>query len=484
VGNLLLACKALCPTAKLIGIEREESTIAQAERSAPEGTRLLLGDYMKCRLEPVQAIIANPPYVKAHHLDYTEDEWRFFESVLGLSLDRLSNLYALFILKIWHDLLPGGRAAVIVPAEFLNANFGEPLKQWILQVMRPAGIAVFDPSFSVFENALTTSCIFFVQKGANDAPVLVCRAGGIGDVERFLEHLCSGSPVAPAGLPCWDASEWDPSEKWLNRILGLRRDNLDGTPLKIGDYFRSSRGIATGANEFFVLPMKEIERRKMLLRDFSPCVARSSYARGLVFSVADFNALKESGKRCLLLNPAGPPGPAMERYLDEGRRQGISNRHLPSHRPVWYAPENRPAADVWVGVFSREQLKCILNAARVKNLTCFHALYARDARPGLPELVTIFLNSTIGKAAFHQVNRFYGDGLYKLEPKDVEAIPCPELPGLTEREAEWLREEMARIGSFAATERIEVIDRLARRLFGSVGEQARQGSGVELDMAS
>ena len=97
---------------------------------------------------------------------------------------------------------------------------------------------------------------------------------------------------------------------------------------------------------------------------------------GLVFTREKFDALVASDRRCFLLNPSRN-GQDLLRYLKLGEERGIPQRHLPSHRPVWYMPENRAVADIWAAVFSRESVKFILNTSGAKNLTCFHGLYAK-----------------------------------------------------------------------------------------------------------
>ena len=153
------------------------------------------------------------------------------------------------------------------------------------------------------------------------------------------------------------------------------------------------------------------------------------------------------------------------RYLELGGERGIPQRHLPSHRPVWYLPENRAIADIWVAVFSRAAVKFILNTSGAKNLTCFHGLYAKAGCETLPPLMTLFLNSSGGRRAFSQVNRFYGDGLNKLEPKDVEDMPCPVVPKLTPAEANELTRKLAELEKLPLVERTAGIDEVAARHF-------------------
>ena len=185
-------------------------------------------------------------------------------------------------------------------------------------------------------------------------------------------------------------------------------------------------------------------------------------ANGLVFTREKFDALVAGDRRCFLLNPSHN-GQDLMRYLKLGEARGIPQRHLPRHRPVWYLPEKRAVADFWAAVFSRESVKFILNTSGAKNLTCFHGLYAKPGFEYLPPLMTLFLNSSEGRRAFSQVNRFYGDGLNKLEPKDVEDMPCPVMATLSRTEAGELTRKLAELEKLPLAERTARIDVLAAR---------------------
>lgn len=460
LGNLLHECHNLSGGVTLVGVERDQETFLLAKSAAPRGTKLVLADYLLSDTGPFQGIIANPPYVKAHRLDYSEDTWRAFEERFETPLDRLTNLYALFLLKIWQDLAAQGRAAVIVPAECLNANFGEEIKERLLKAIRPAGIVVFNPALNLFEDSLTTSAIFFLEKGRpRSAPCKLAKADSLAEAEAFLRCLMAQA-FNGRGTKCRDLDTFRPADKWLNTLLNGKSSGTQGKFRKtIGDYFDCRRGIATGANDFFCLSRPDLDRHGLHLSQVDPCITKATDAEGLVFTSEKFTALANSERRCYLLNPSSVD-PAIATYLRIGEGLGIPHRHLPSHRPVWYLPENRAAADIWVAVFSRETVKYILNTAGAKNLTCFHGLYAKPAHKYMAPLVTLYLNSAWGSAAFSQVNRFYGDGLNKLEPKDVEALPCPEFPSCQERHAQSLIKELITIESLSPEKRSARIDQL------------------------
>jgi adenine-specific DNA-methyltransferase len=465
LGGLLTACRQFDGRVQLVGVERDVETLQRAKTTAPRGAKLILADYLKSDAGLFDGIIANPPYVKAQRLDYSEEDWCYFEERLGTPLDRLTNLYALFLLKIWEDLASGGRAAVILPAEFLNANFGHEIKERLLRAIQPVGIAIFASSLNVFADALTTSAIVLLEKGrAIKEPIWARLAESVEDAEAFVAGLLAGR-ISTAGNGLIDLAALNPKDKWLNLLLNGATERAPVRFAKrVGDYFNCRRGIATGANDFFCLSRAEMREHHLTETHVEPCITKATDADGLVFTSKKLDVLVTRDRRCFLLNPSRN-GQNLTRYLELGEQQGIPKRHLPSHRPVWYLPENRAVADIWAAVFSRESVKFILNTSGAKNLTCFHGLYAKAGCENLPPLMTLFLNSSDGRRAFSQVNRFYGDGLNKLEPKDVEDMPCPVMPKLSQAEADELTCKLADLESLTMDERTASIDELAAHYF-------------------
>ena len=461
LGGLLAACRKFQRQTVLIGVERDSETLQRAKTSAPNGTKLILADYLKSDAGRFDGIIANPPYIKSQRLDYSEKDWCYFEERFGTPLDRLTNIYALFLLKIWEDLAPHGRAAVILPAEFLNANFGEEIKERLVRTIRPVAITAFAPSLNIFEDALTTSAILFLEKGRSPTlPCWVKRADSIEDASHFLTGLLAEAATC-AGDGCIDLKKLQPRAKWLNLLFNGERPTGSGAlSNRVGDYFNCRRGIATGANDFFCLSRADIREHHLTEAHVEPCVTKAVDADGLVFTRDKFDSLVARERRCFLLNPSRN-GQDLMRYLKLGEQQGIPQRHLPNHRPVWYLPENRAAADIWVAVFSRASVKYILNTSGAKNLTCFHGLYAKPGCDSLAPLMTLFLNSSGGSCSFSQVNRFYGDGLNKLEPKDVEEMPCPAMTKLLPKEAVELVGKLAALEKLSRPEQQAGIDKLA-----------------------
>ena len=66
-----------------------------------------------------------------------------------------------------------------------------------------------------------------------------------------------------------DMSAFDPSEKWLNRLLSADGD-VTAFGRIVGDYFKCRRGIATGANDFFCLSQGELIEHGLNLKHVYP----------------------------------------------------------------------------------------------------------------------------------------------------------------------------------------------------------------------
>lgn len=382
-------------------------------------------DFLEISLDRrYDAVVANPPYVRHHEHKLGEDVFRRFDVICGRRLSRLTNIYGLFLLRIWRALADGGRAAVITPAEWLNADFGKALKAHLLEENAIDGIVQFAHGSKVFSDAMTTAAITLLRRGrAADEVVRFATVDSADDLSGDL--LASAQMLAPLEL--------DASRKWTPLFAASREAKAqgslfgegDGPSVPLGEVARCVRGIATGANRFFTLRESERERRRLDRRDFTPCITKAQQAAGDVLSADDMARLITEDHRVLLLKPRDTVDAALQRYLDEGEKQGISRRYLPAHRPVWYRPEARPPAPIWVSVFARGRFRFVRNLAGALNLTAYHAIYPMHSSPSAVDELFAFLASDAAQAALADHRRIYAEGLLKVEPRDVEAMPIP-----------------------------------------------------------
>lgn len=364
-------------------------------------------------LHRYDAIIANPPYVRHHEVSYDDSLWQRLDRDAGLRLSRATNLYGLFLVRIWSLLAERGRAAIIMPTEWLNADFGKPLKTMLLRENAIEAIICFDHECRVFESAMTTAAILLLRRGRR--PRDGVRLTKIHDPEALRKfHLAN---VPPHSGPLDASSKWTP-------LFEAGGQSASGPVL--GDVARCIRGIATGANAFFTLRPSEARRWRLSAKELCPCITKAPQVRCPILDTLRLADLRRTDERMLLLTPRKNHSPGLRAYLDHGRKQNIHRRYLPRNRPVWYVPEHRTPAPILISVFMRGPFRVVWNKSGALNLTAYHGIYPRISGERFAQALWRYLRSDEGQIALRRHARIYADGLYKVEPKDVEAVSIPE----------------------------------------------------------
>ena len=181
------------------------------------------------------------------------------------------------------------------------------------------------------------------------------------------------------------------------------------------------RGIATGANDFFVFNKSKAEQKHVCEEYLRPCVCRCADVKGSVFTEDDYQQLKKADKNVYLLDVVGVEDDNVKRYLNSGIADGIDKKYLTSSRKPWYALENRLPSPIWVTVFNRKGLRFVRNLAGVSNLTTFHCVYPQRSlcNDVSDDLLFAYLQTDIAKEIFADNCREYGNGLQKFEPNDL-----------------------------------------------------------------
>jgi adenine-specific DNA-methyltransferase len=379
-------------------------------------------DFIAGEFRPYDAIVANPPYVRHHQSKCPESVFRAFDRMCRRRISRLTNLYGLFLVKIWSLLAPRGRAAVILPAEWLNADFGVPLKTYLLEENAIDAIVHFNPTSRIFDGALTTSAIILLRRNrAATEPVRWCSASNSASLIRLdLDRQ-----------PSYAANAMNPAEKWSSSFDRLRASEPPSA--KLGDVARCVRGIATGANDYFTLNESDRRRWGIDRRDLKHCITKAKHLDAGTLYAANVRRLIEGDDRIYLLSPRQPLSGLVRKYLAEGRRRRITLRYLPAHRPTWYMPEKRRPAPILVSVFTRGKFKFVLNRAGVLHLTAYHGIYPRAKDARTVRRLFEYFTSDKGQRELRRHCRIYAGGLLKVEPRDVEAMAIP--PSLVLSEA-------------------------------------------------
>lgn len=436
LASALLHHPRLPSEARLTAYDLDPAMIASTQRNlaaACSRLQLISDDFLSLSdaAPRYDAIVCNPPYLRHRLLHQRRTVIPALAARFGLPLSIFSNSYVLFMLQIAALLSAHGRAAIITPVDYLNANFGRPVKALLLRRNLIDGLLRFDPASLVFAEANIAACVLLLRAGrAADAPIVFARVAD----ETQLQPL---DALPASALARYAPQTIDAELPWLplfpaDKLAPVAAPALlpGRRMLPLGQLATVRRGIATGANEFFTLSAAECAQHGLGPEEVQPCLTRASHAPLLQFSAADAERLLCSETKSYLLDLRAAPTRAAQRYLAHGQQLGVDQRYLPRLRKPWYASEQRPPAPLLVTTFNRRDFRFVLNDASLRNLTAFHCIYPRSSARADLLVLAAFLNSAWGATALAQRQRSYGSGLRKLEPLDVAALEVPDLERL------------------------------------------------------
>jgi adenine-specific DNA-methyltransferase len=217
----------------------------------------------------------------------------------------------------------------------------------------------------------------------------------------------------------------DPTEKWLRFFDGRQGELALPSLVRLDYYGGFSRGIATGANEFFGLSSDAAAEYGLPRSSLVRCITKSSQVRTLVLTDDDLERLERNGARVMLFDANGARDPADLRYVKHGESHGYHLRYLTRTKTPWYRLERRAPAPILFGVFSRNGYKVIRNLSHAITLTCYHGFQPNCFGAELLDELFLYLQSRAGRRILELSMRQYGDGLGKFEPHDLNQSLAP-----------------------------------------------------------
>jgi hypothetical protein len=220
--------------------------------------------------------------------------------------------------------------------------------------------------------------------------------------------------------------------------------------LRLRDFFHIQRGIATGANSFFVLAHQAAVELQIPAEFLKP-VLPPPRCLSLDKVETDDKGNPVLDQKSFLLSCNLPEKivertyPSLWKYLQLGVEQRINERYICRHRSPWYTQEKRPPAPLLFNIMGRSEItkrkpyRFILNRSLATATNVYLMLYPKpniqkllESDPNLLEAVWRVLNN-IPLNELLREGRVYGGGLYKLEPSELGHVASNELIQLLSR---------------------------------------------------
>ncbi len=418
LGSFYFAAKSVQPSISFAGTEVDEKILEYFRAHAQDTSALSLncGNYLAQWGQRRQAIVCNPPYMRFQHFTGRSEVFAAFEQQLQTRLSGYTNIASAFLIKSLSELAHGGRLAYIMPLEFLNTGYGAIVKERLLSHGLLKVLIKLKPEKDVFPDVTTSVGVILASNDGHVSPVRFYSVSSLGD----LSDVLSTAPVREV-----DVASLKPSEKWMKYFENGRSSFFSPDLVPIDSYGGFSRGIATGANEFFAISPSKATALGIPPTCLLDCITRSAQIKSSVFCNADFDALKRTDANVLLLNVNDQPAEPVREYLRYGEKKGYHLRYLTKMRSPWHKLERRTPAPLLFGVFSREKFKVIRNLSSAVNLTCYHCFYPNLFGQELCDALFLYFQSRAARQILGINMRHYGDGLEKFEPNDLNRALAP-----------------------------------------------------------
>lgn len=432
-----------CP--EVDGVEIHRASAATARRRVAEAggkARIRTADFFDIAPQPgYTAVLGNPPYIRYQDFrGQARAQSRRAALMAGVTLSGLASSWAAFAVHSALFLRPGGRLALVLPAELLSVNYAAAVRKFIFDRFTSVELVMFDEQ--VFPEAEA------------DVVLLLADGFGGGPSGHAVIHRARNAAALTSELAQRRWSPRDPADKWVSGLIGnapvdaLHALHAEGQFTHLEQWGDTTLGMVTGNNGFFALSSERVRELGLRPADLLPLSPPgSAHLRGLTLSARQLAQLGTDGKSIHLFRPADRLSVAAERYIDAGHAAGVHLAYKCRVRNPWYAVPLVPPADLLLTCMNADTPRLISNRAGAHHLNSVHGVYLRDtlATLGRDLLPLAALNSVTVLHA-EMVGRSYGGGILKIEPREADRwfVPSPELIAAR---AGPLREVRRRVGS-------------------------------------
>ena len=411
-------------------------------------------NYLDFSLAPeTDAVICNPPYTRHHDIaPAVKDRLQaFFKDHLDCEVSRQGTLAFYFLLKLIAEMPDGARAAVIVPMEVLDARYGKAARRVLCQQTSLTAIIHFSPQMNAFHKVDVGASIIFFRKGCEkENRVCHLTLNTLPETDELMECLESnhieernlrfGSSVVRPQEDLIETPKWFHINSSNDLNAGWQKSKL---VVSLKSLAKVMRGIATGANDFFVLPSEEVHRRS-LEPYVVPTLHRNREIQDIILDQNAWQTLSERGRRVWLLYLNGgheEEDPNLCSYLTEGEAKGYNLRSLVQTRRRWYAMEQREIPPIFYTLLTRGNPRFILNQAGVRPVNMFLLIYPNSdiIDANAVDILWALLNSRFSISRLHSVSRTYGGNTLKVEPRELDNLPVIDPLALPVRASEGIK---------------------------------------------
>lgn len=434
----------------LYGIEADGTRRADSLCDWPDNVKPLEGNVYhddffsvmrrdRNRLDDLDAVIGNPPYVRSHRLSQkTIDEGiNLAKEVANVTLLRNSGSWAAYVVCSVMLLKPSGRFAMVLPVELLSTAYAQPVREFLERRFSALTFILFEKA--VFGPVQQDVVLLLAS---NDPPAGMTRLE-VCDAKELSDASVDDAAPVPS-TKGWLSGRWthlitNPTTVALLNEL-LERDSI----CLLGDQAEIRLGQVTGDNDFFLFDTRMVEEHQIDKRWLRPMVSRASAIPGTVLTMADRQRMEENNERCFILAISSTDNVNKDKsllgYLEKGKRRGVDEGYKCRTRWPWYSVPMQPPPDAFLTYMSGERVRLVLNRASVNSTNTIHNVTFK--RKLLRAATVAAFYSSLTSLSTELIGRAYGGGVLKLELQEARRIILPKVDALTREDIVELRKSL------------------------------------------
>ena len=454
-------------TAFEINAEEAMKATEQASSSGLTNVNVQVNDYLGWAVDAIKgrtqfdAILGNPPFIRYQYLPpLFQDRAKSIFDSLNCKFTRHTNAWVPFVMASFALLRPGGRLAMVVPAEILHIMHAQSLRTYLGQTARR--IVIVDPEELWFPGTLQGAVLLLAEKkrGENDRPK------GLGIYRVRAREFIGDDPEVVFNTPS-PINGKTVDGKWTRALLKPQtRSILDGlveleAVHRFDDIAQVDVGIVTGANKFFLVEDRTVQ--EFGLEQWThPMFGRSEHCPGVIYDESQHRSNAEMGlpTNFLWFKDGGvEESPTAKAYVRNGEALSLHTRYKCRIRKPWYLVPSVYTTEVGMLKRSHDTPRLILNTMRA--YTTDTAYRVRVKKGTAEQLVFSFVNAVTALSAELE-GRHYGGGVLELVPSEIERLLIP-LPQRLKADVIGLDDAVRSLPMDV------VIERQSRRVLGAIG---------------
>lgn len=410
------------------------------------------------RFGTFDAVAGNPPYIRFGSWEASSRE-RALELMRGQGLrpTKLTNAWVPFVVASLLAVRPGGRVALVLPAELLQVGYAAALRAYLVDHCSQITIVSFQRL--VFPSILQEVVLLLAERGKGPAEI---RTVEVPDASHLNTYYEADTPAVRAHLH--ESEKWTKYYLDAEAISALRAVRTDGRLVTLSRFAEVDVGVVTGRNAFFCLSAADAKRRQ-LERFTVPLVSRSMQVSALSFSALDLAEQETTDARTRLLaltKDVDPRGQSpLARYLADGEADGVPDGYKCRIRRNWWEVPSTWIPDGFMLRQISTHPRLIANDARATSTDTVHRLRVAAGVDMKRLAVGAFNSATFALAEV--LGRSYGGGILELEPSECGHLPVVDpatVPDTLHQKADELLRDRRFADALELVDQVLLIERL------------------------